>query len=173
MAAILSWWKVADPVLFSYWSVLSSGIMDQLKLTQRCGLPREWHPFLPIHSCAPAYNGLGKWVAVGWMTCSSRKWRTFGRSETKDSSFLRLAWSGIGFIISWQLIYSYMISTVHLYWEITVPLLSDFIAVHRIVAWCTMILIYIFTEQRLVAWCLFQQDPTLTLFLIHNFTLIF
>lgn len=171
MAAILSWWKVADPVLFFYWSVLSSGIMDQLKLTQRCGLPRE-DPFAHPLLCS-SLQWLGEVGGCGMDDLQQQKWRTFGRSETKDSSFLRLAWSGIGFIISWQLISSYMIWTVHLYWEITVPLLSDFIAVHRIVAWCTMILIYIFTEQRLVAWCLSQQDPTLTLFLIHNFTLIF
>lgn len=103
------------------------------------------------------------------MTCSSRQWRIFGRSETKPSSFLRQAWSGIGFTITWQFISSYTISTVHLYWEINVPL-SDFIAVHSM-----MNLIFIFTEHRLIYWCLSQQDPTLTSFLkdytiLHQFS---
>lgn len=48
--------------------------------------------------------------------------------------------------------------------------LSDFIAVHSM-----MNLIYIFTEHRLIYWCLSQQDPTLTLFLkdytiLHQFS---
>ena len=73
------------------------------------------------------YIGLGERVAAARMPCGSRQQKTFGRSDTRGSSFLKPAWSEIGFSMTLQLSSSHTVSTVHLNWEINMPVLSAFI----------------------------------------------
>lgn len=131
MAAILSWWQAADTSFF-YWSVDHQDNGSAEADLKVCCAKRYLfaHPLL-----FSSLQWLGE-VAGCEMDAVVDSGEIFGRSETKGGSFLRQAWSGIGFIITWQLIFSYMIKQfIHLYWEINVPPLRDFIAIRRIIAW--------------------------------------